>query len=158
MKLLKSTFVATTLVLSLGSFSTTASAVCLGMACMYNKMTPAEGIDATVGQVNEALKAIQLRNSGGAAGSDKDSDNVITDNIKEALKLSKEINANDKVDRNRNRANDYLKKARKAVKDGDLTKATEDLKEAEQRFVELKSMLDLTQADRAAQQTHMLDR
>jgi hypothetical protein len=158
MKLLKSTFVATTLALSLGSFSTTASAVCLGMACMYNKMTPAEGIDATVGQVNEALNAIKLRNSGGAAGSDKDSDNVITDNIKEALKLSKEINANDKVDRNRNRANDYLKKARKAVKDGDLTKATEDLKEAEQRFVELKSMLDLTQADRAAQQTHMLDR
>lgn len=158
MKLLKNTFVATTLALSLGSFSTTADAVCLGMACMYNKMTPLEAIKATEGQVAKTLKAIQLRNSGGAAGSDKDSDELIIADIKEALKLSKEINANDKVDSNRNRANDYLKKARKAVKDGDLNKAADDLKEAEKRFAELKTMLDLTQSDRAAQQTHMLDR
>ena len=157
MKLLKSAVVATTLALSLGSFSTTA-AVCLGMACMYNRMTPIEGIDATLGQVNEALEAIQVRNSGGAAGSDKDSDGVIINNIKEALKLSKEINANDKLDRNRNRANDYLKKARVAVQNGDLTKATEDLKEAEKRFSDLKGMIDLTQADRVSQQTNLLNR
>ena len=157
MKLLKSAVVATTLALSVGSFSTSA-AVCLGMACMYNRMTPIEGIDATLGQVNEALEAIQLRNSGGAAGSDKDSDGVIINNIKEALKLSKEINANDKLDRNRNRANDYLKKARVAVQNGDLTKATEDLKEAEKRFSDLKGMIDLTQADRVSQQTNLLNR
>ena len=157
MKLLKSAAVATTLALSLGSFSTTA-AVCLGMACMYNKMTPIEGIDATLGQVTEALEAIQLRNSGGAAGSDKDSDDVIINKIKDALKLSKEINANDKLDRNRNRANDYLKKARVAVQNGDLTKATEDLKEAEKRFSDLKGMIDLTQADRVSQQTNLLNR
>jgi ribosomal protein S20 len=157
MKLLKSAVVATTLALSLGSFSTTA-AVCLGMACMYNRMTPIEGIDATLGQVTEALEAIQVRNSGGAAGSDKDSDDVIINNIKEALKLSKEINANDKLDRNRNRANDYLKKARAAVQAGDLTKATEDLKEAEKRFSDLKGMIDLTQADRVSQQTNLLNR
>jgi len=157
MKLLKSAVVATTLALSLGSFSTTA-AVCLGMACMYNRMTPIEGIDATLGQVTEALNAIQLRNSGGAAGTDKDSDSVIINNIKEALKLSKEINANDKLDRNRNRANDYLKKARVAVQNGDLTKATEDLKEAEKRFSDLKGMIDLTQADRVSQQTNLLNR
>jgi ribosomal protein S20 len=157
MKFLKSAVVATTLALSLGSFSTTA-AVCLGMACMYNRMTPIEGIDATLGQVTEALNAIQVRNSGGAAGSDKDSDDVIINNIKEALKLSKEINANDKLDRNRNRANDYLKKARAAVQAGDLTKATEDLKEAEKRFSDLKGMIDLTQADRVSQQTNLLNR
>ncbi len=158
MKLFKSAVVATALAISLGSFSTTANAVCLGMACMYNKMTPIEGIDATIGQITEALTAIQVRNSGGAAGSDKDSDNVIILNIKEALKLSKEINANDKLDRNRNRANDYLKKARVAVQDGDLTKASDDLKEAEKRFSELKSMIDLTQADRVSQQTNLLNR
>lgn len=148
MKLLKSTVIATALALSLGTFSTTASAVCLGMACMYNKMTPLEGIEATVGQVNKTLKAIH----------DKAGDEVIIKDIKEALTISKEINANDKVDRNRNRANDYLKKARKSVKDGDFIKATEDLKEAEKRFSELKGMLNLSQADRASQQTHMLDR
>ena len=86
MKLLKSAVVATTLAISLGSFSTTA-AVCLGMACMYNRMTPIQGIDATLGQVAEALEAIQLRNSGGAAGSDKDSDDVIIGKIKDALKF-----------------------------------------------------------------------
>ena len=57
MKLLKSAVIATTLALSLASFSTTAE-VCLGMACMYNKMTAAEGIDATLAQVNEAQKAV----------------------------------------------------------------------------------------------------
>ncbi len=147
MKLLKSTVVATTLALSLGSFSATAD-ICLGMACMYNRMTPAEGIDATVGQVTKALIALSHN-----AGSD-----VVIDDIKEALKLSKEINANDKLDRNRNRANDYLKKARAAVQDGDSVKATELLTEAEKRFSELKGMIDLTQADRRSQQTNLLNR
>ncbi|MEI6268032.1 MAG: hypothetical protein WCP01_04055 [Methylococcaceae bacterium] len=147
MKLLKSAVIATTLALSLASFSTTAD-VCLGMACMYNKMTAAEGIDATLVQVNEAMKAIN----------DKAAEDVIIGNIKEALAVSKEINANDKVDRNRNRANDSLKKARASVKSGDFPKATEFLKEAEQRFSDLKGMIDLTQADRVSQQTNLINR
>jgi hypothetical protein len=147
MKLIKSTIVATTLALSLVSFSSTAE-ICLGMACMYNKMTAAEGIDATLVQISEAQKAIN----------NKAGDEVVITNIKEALAVSKEINANDKVDRNRNRANDSLKKSRAAVKEGDLVKATEFLKEAEQRFSDLKGMIELTQADRASQQTHMLNR
>jgi len=147
MKLLKSAAVATTLALSLGSFPATAE-ICLGMACMYNRMTPAEGIDATVGQITKALIAIN----------DKADDDVVINDIKEALKLSKEINANDKLDRNRNRANDYLKKARTAVHEGDSVKATELLKEAESRFSDLKGMIDLTQADRKSQQTNLLNR
>ncbi len=147
MKLLKSTIVATTLALSLGSFSASAD-ICLGMACMYNRMTAAEGIDATIVQVNEAMKAV----------TNKSGDEVIIDNIKEALAMSKEINANDKLDRNRNRANDSLKKARSAVKEGDLAKATELLKEAESRFAGLKSMIDLTQEDRISQQTNLINR
>ena len=149
MKLLKNAVVATTLALSLGSFSTTTSAeVCLGMACMYNRMSPIEGINATVVQINQALKAI----------SDNASEVVIIDNIKDALKVSKEINANDKVDRNRQRANGYLKKARTAVRKEDFIQAKTDLKEAETRFLALKGMINLSQADRTAQQTHMLDR
>lgn len=147
MKLLKSAVAATTLALSLGSFPATAE-ICLGMACMYNRMTPAEGIDATVGQVTKAL--IALNDNAGA--------DVVIDDIKEALKLSKEINANDKLDRNRNRANDYLKKARVAVQEGDSVKAVELLTEAEKRFSDLKGMIDLTQADRRSQQTNLLNR
>ncbi|MDP2179037.1 hypothetical protein [Methylicorpusculum sp.] len=157
MKLLKTAVVATTLALSLGSLSATAD-VCLGMACMYNRMTPIEGIDATLGQITEALNAIEIRKSGGATDSVKAGEDPIIVNIKDALKLSKEINANDKLDRNRNRANGYLKQARGAVKGGNLAKATEDLKEAEKRFAELKTMIDLTQADRVSQQTNLLNR
>jgi hypothetical protein len=149
MKLLKSSVVATALAFSLGSFSTPTFAVCLGMACMYNKMTPIEGIEATRGQIDEALKSIKDDNAG------KD---VVVMFIKEALKLSKEINANDKLDRNRNRANGYLKEARKAVEEGDSVKATENLQEADKRFTELKGMIDLTQADRVSQQTNLLNR
>jgi hypothetical protein len=148
MKLLKTAVVATTLALSLGTFSTTANAICLGMACMYNKMTPIEGIDATLGQVAVTLKSI----------SDNEDKEVIVTHIKEALSLSKEINANDKVDRNRNRANGDLKKARESVQNGDLAQATEQLKEAQKRFSDLKSMIDLTLDDRESQQTHMLNR
>jgi len=147
MKLLKSTVLATAMTLSLGSFSANAE-ICLGMACMYNKMTPAEGIAAVLVQVNEAIKSVN----------DKAGEEVIVGNIKEALTVSKEINANDKVDRNRNRANDSLKKARASVKEGDLVKASEHLNDAKKRFVELNSMLDLSQADRTAQQTPMLNR
>ena len=86
MKLLKNAVVATTLALSLGSFSTTASAVCLGMACMYNRMTPSEGIDATMVQITEALNAIQARNNGGSADSINAGDDAIINNIKDALK------------------------------------------------------------------------
>ena len=157
MKLLKSAVITTTLVLSINATVVEAD-VCLGMACMYNRMTPVEGINATLVQIHESLQAIQARVNGDSADSKEASDEVIIENIKEALKLSKEINANDKVDRNRNRANGDLKKAREAVQAGDLNKATEELKVAEKRFNDLKGMIDLTLDDRESQQTHMLNR
>ncbi len=157
MKLLKSAVITTTLALSLNATLVEAD-VCLGMACMYNRMTPVEGINATLVQIHESLKAIQARVNGESADSKEASDDVIIENIKEALKLSKEINANDKVDRNRNRANGDLKKAREAVQAGDLNKATEELKVAEKRFNDLKGMIDLSLDDRESQQTHMMNR
>ncbi|WP_428356369.1 hypothetical protein [Methyloprofundus sp.] len=148
MKLLKNAAVATTLALSLGTVSTTANAVCMGMACMYAKMTPLQGINATIIQIDAAIEAVDAHHS----------DQAIIGNIKDALRVSKEINANDKVDRNRQRANGYLKKARKAIKQDDFETAKVELKEARTRFEGLKGMLNLTQADRASQQTHMLNR
>ncbi len=148
MKLLKNTVIATTMALSLGTFSTTTSAICLGMACMYNKMTPLQAIMATESQVDAALEAID--NGNGHA--------VIIKQIKDALKATKEINANDKVDRNRMRANASLKTARKAIKNDDLDLAKEQLLVAKSRFSGLKDMLELSQADRTSQQTHFLSR
>ncbi len=148
MKLLKSAAIVTTLALSLGFFSTTANAICLGMACMYNKMTPLQAIMAVEVQVDSALEAISNENG----------NSVIVKQIKDALKASKEINANDKVDRNRMRANSSLKTARKAVKDDDLDLAKKHLFVAKKRFSGLKDMLVLSQDDRASQQTHFLNR
>ncbi len=148
MKSVKSAVIATTLAVSLGSFSTPSSAICMGMACMYNKMTPLQAIMSAEAQVDDALKAVA--NENGPA--------VIIRQIKDALKASKEINANDKVDRNRMRANASLKKARKEVKNDNLDEAKLHLLEAKTRFSGLKDMLELTQADRESQQTHFLNR
>ncbi len=148
MRIIKSTAVAATLTLSLGVFSTNAAAICMGMACAYNNMTPIEGINASIGQTMQAMQSVN----------DKADQDVIIGEIKDALKISKEINANDKVDRNRMRANGFLKKARTAVKNNDLVEATVQLKAAAAGFESLKGMLNLTQADRASQQTHMLNR
>ena len=148
MKVFKRSIITITLALSITTFPTTSTALCMGMACMYSNMTPMQGINATVGQIDAALAALDARHS----------DQAIIGNIKDALKLSKEINANDKVDRNRQRANGFLKKARKAVREDNFDRATELLKEAKTRFLDLKGMINLTQADRASQQTHMLNR
>lgn len=127
MKLLKSAFIALALALSLGSFSTTALACEDGRTCFG----PEQAIDITLGHIAEAMKAI---NDG------QDSD-VVQKIIKEANDAQKEINANDLVSRHRQKANGYLKKARKAAKKGDLIKATEWLEKGEQGFNGLKALL-----------------
>ena len=54
---------------------------------MYNRMTPIEGIDATTNQIKITMKIIQARHD----GNNLENDELIVSNIKEALKLSKEI-------------------------------------------------------------------
>jgi len=148
MKFLKGVAVATTLTLSLGIFSTPANAICMGMACMYNRMTPLQAIMATEYSVEEVIKLIDVN---------ADKADIITA-IKTTLKATKEINANDKVDRNRMRANSSMKAARKAVKGDDLVTAKEYLLVAKERYAGLENMLVLTQDDRTSQQTHFLNR
>ena len=148
MKLFKSTAVATVLVLSLGAFSTPATAICLGMACMYNRMTPLQAIMATELTVDEVLNLVH-------ENADKA---VVLSAIKRTLKATKEINANDKVDRNRMRANASMKVARKAIKADDYDSAKEHLLSAKERYAGLEHMLELSQEDRTSQQTHFLNR
>ncbi|KAF3982845.1 MAG: hypothetical protein HFP81_10970 [Methylococcales symbiont of Hymedesmia sp. n. MRB-2018] len=148
MKFLKGTAIATTLALSVGAFSTPVNAVCLGMACMYNKMTPLQAIMATELTVDEVLNLVH-------ENADKV---VVLTAIKSTLRATKEINANDKVDRNRMRANLSMKAARKAVKDDDYVGAKEHLLLAKERYAGLEHMLELSQKDRTSQQTHFLNR
>lgn len=126
MKLLKSAVVAVSLALSLGSFSTTAVACEDGRTCFG----PMEAINITLGHVAEAMKALN----------DGSTDQALV-HIKAAQSANKEINANDVVDRNRQRANGSLKKAKSALKKDDATGATAHLEKAERGFEALKSML-----------------
>lgn len=126
MKLLKSVVVAFALALSLGSFSTTAVACTDGRTCVGNEAA----IDLIVDHIGAAITSL-----------DEESDAAtILAHIKKAKDMSKEINVNDVVDRNRMRANGILKKARSAVKKGKDSEAKELLEDALTRFSALKGM------------------
>lgn len=127
MKLLKSVIVALTLALSLGSFSTTAVACEDGRTCVGNEAA----IDSIVEHIGAAISGIDEEN---------DAATIMT-HIKKAKDMSKEINANDVVDRNRMRANGHLKQAKSAVKKGEDSEAKEHLEVALEKFGALKGML-----------------
>lgn len=127
MKILTSVIVAFSLALTLGSFSTSAVACELGRICY----TPEEAIELVLENIKVAMDAIDSGSEG----------EVVASLIKAASDASKEINANDVVDRNRQRANALLKKARKEAKKEQLQVAEEHLKTAKKKFEALKGML-----------------
>lgn len=127
MKILKSAVVAFSLALSMGAFSTAAVAYEEGRL----SFTPSDAINMVVEKAQAAKAAI-------GAGADA---NEVADLIKKASDASKEINANDVVDRNRQRANAHLKKARSAAKKGDLEAAGSHLDLGIKGMEDLKGML-----------------
>lgn len=128
MKILKPFLLSVCLGASMGSFSTAALAECEdGRTCFE----PDVAIDNTVAKVMEARHAID--NGADTQG--------ILNLIKEAISLNKEINANDVVDRHRQKAAKFLKLARKEVRNSALQPADSHLLEAETRFKALHGML-----------------
>lgn len=126
MKLLKSTIIAISLALSLGSFSSTAVACTDGRTCVGNEAA----VDFIVGYVADAIKSIE---------NEKDTATILN-HIKQAKNMTKEINVNDVVDRNKIRANGRLKKARSAIKKGNMSEGIDLLKDAKKRYAALKGM------------------
>jgi len=120
MKLLKSVLVAASLALSLGAFSTSAVACEDGRTCVSFQ----DAVSGIQGHIKAAIDGIE---------NNHDVASVLR-HIKQAKDLSKEINVNDKVDRERGRANGYLKKAKSALRKGELSAGDEHLKEAARRF------------------------
>jgi hypothetical protein len=126
MKLLKSVLVAASLALSLGSFSTAAVACEDGRTCV---------------SFSDAVKMIDEHISMGIEAIENESDTAtILQHIKQAKDLSKEINENDKVDIARGRANGLLKKAKSAVKKGEMAAGEEALKAAKAKFATLSGL------------------
>ncbi len=123
MKLLKSAAVALSLALSMGAVSTSAVACEGGRVCV----TPMEGINMTLDHINAGLAA--------------ESADEVYEHAKAAKDSSKEINANDKLDRARGRANGHLSKAKTAAKKGKTDEAKQHLEAAKKGFEALPSML-----------------
>jgi hypothetical protein len=128
MKTIKTIVLSSLIALAMGAFSSVAMAEASEGRISYS---PADAIDMVLGEIKKAQEAI-------TAG--KSSDEVYKI-IKQGMDYSKEVNANDVVDRARAKANDILKKARTAAKDGDLKKAEEFLPPAAKAFADLKPLI-----------------
>ncbi|MBK8815480.1 MAG: hypothetical protein IPN42_08245 [Methylococcaceae bacterium] len=128
MKTIKTIVLSSLIALSMGAFSTVAFAEVDPGRTAY---APADAIDLVLGQIKKAEVAIQE----GKPAAD------VYAIIKQGTDYSKEVNANDVVDRARAKANDILKKARTAAKEGDLKTAAEFLPPAEKAFADLKPLI-----------------
>jgi len=92
---------------------------------------PAEAIDIVATRIQSAIEAI----SKGATSEEA------TALIKPAIDFSKEINANDKVDNARAKANRKLKSAMSHAKESALQEAEQELRDAKKDFEALKSLI-----------------
>lgn len=92
---------------------------------------PAEAIDMVSAKIQTALDALTTGTDGEA----------VSKLVKDSLDASKEINANDKVDMARSRANNKLKAARTHLKEGSTQQAEQDLRDALKGFQDLKGLL-----------------
>ena len=123
-KILLSLFIAA----SMGAFSTSALAETDAGRVTYK---PVEAIDMVAGKIQAAIEGI----SKGASGEEAYA------LIKQASDLSKEINANDKVDNARAKANKKLKSAMTHAKESALQEAEQELRDAKKDFEALKSLI-----------------
>lgn len=126
MKILKKILLALAIASSIGVFSTQALA---GEGRVSYK--PIDAINNILKQIRATIDAIEA----GAEGEQA------TAMIKKCLAMSKEIYANDKVDRARSRANKHLKAARTEAKKEELQIADEHLRKAYKGFEGLKKLL-----------------
>ncbi len=128
MKILKKIVLSLLIAASMGAVSTSVLAETDKDRITY---APADAIDMVNAKINLAIDAATT----GADGE------KVSGLVKDALDLSKEINANDKVDMARSRANNVLKSAKNKAKDGKVKEAEEELRDAAKKFEALKSLI-----------------
>jgi len=128
MKTLKTILLSLFIAASMGAVSSSALAETDAGRVTYK---PAEAIDMVVAKIQAAIEGI----SKGA------SNDEATALIKPAIDLSKEINANDRVDNARAKANRKLKSALSHAKESALQEAEQELRDAKKDFEALKSLI-----------------
>ena len=128
MKTLKTILLSLFIAASMGVVSTSALAEVDPGRITYK---PAEAIDLVVAKIQAAIEGISKGASNVEAAA----------LIKQASDLSKEINANDKVDNARAKANRKLKAAMSHAKESALQESEAELRDAKKDFEALKSLL-----------------
>ena len=128
MKTLKTILLSLFIAASMGAVSTSALAEVDPGRITYK---PAEAIDMVTAKIQAAIEGISKGASGDEAAA----------LIKPAIDLSKEINANDKVDNARAKANRKLKSAMSHAKESALQEAEAELRDAKKDFEALKSLI-----------------
>jgi hypothetical protein len=128
MKILKKILLSLLIAVSMGAVSSTAFAEAGDGRIVY---TPIEALDLIEGKILAAIDGI-------TKGADKEEASKL---IKEATDATKELNANDKVDIQRQRATGKLKAARTHAKDGALQEAEQELRDALKMFKDMRGML-----------------
>lgn len=128
MKILKKILLSLLIAASMGAVSTSVLAETDKGRVTY---APAEAIDITISKIKIALDAVTSGTEG----------EKVSALIKDALDSTKEINANDKVDMARSRANNVLKAAKLHAKEAALQEAEQELRDAIKMFDALKSLI-----------------
>jgi hypothetical protein len=128
MKTLKTIVLSSLIALAMGTFSAAVLAEAGEGRVSYS---PADAIDMVLGEIKKAQAAV-------AAGASGDEVYKI---IKQGMDYSKEVNANDVVDRERARANETLKKARTMAKNNSMKGIEEHLEKAAKAFADLKPLI-----------------
>ena len=128
MKTLKTILLSLFIAASIGAVSTSALAETDAGRVTYK---PVEAIDMVTAKIQAAIEGISKGASGEEAAA----------LIKPAIDLSKEINANDKVDNARAKANRKLKAAMAHAKESALQEAEQELRDAKKDFEALKSLI-----------------
>ena len=128
MKTFKMIVLSSLIALAMGTFSSAALAEDMDARISY---APADAIDMVIGEIKKAKLAV---------AEDKPGTEVYKI-IKQGMDYSKEVNANDVVDRERSRANDVLKKARTMAKNNSMQGIEEHLNNAEKAFADLKPLI-----------------
>jgi hypothetical protein len=128
MKTLKKILLSLLIASSMGAVSSSAFAEAGDGRIVY---TPTEALDLIEGKIKVALEAI-------TKGAEGDQAQKL---IKEAVDATKELNANDKVDIQRQRATGKLKAARTHAKGEALQEAEQELRDSLKMFEGMRGML-----------------
>jgi len=128
MKILKSAVIACSLTVAMGAFSTAAVAESDPGRITYSPVDAINGISERVAAAEAAI-------NNGASGEE------VATLIKKATDFSKELNANDKVDRANSKAKAHLKEGIKSAKAGNMEETKAHINAAKEILATLKGLL-----------------